>query len=545
MKNQIPIIIFLFLFSLNYAQENIHLALQRREYQTNLQEDTVPDMKQMTCLEDNPDALSKKKKASIKELCFFRNLFYNLEVSLGQNSKQNFELALDLLSPFTWVKSDNCSSCYQNDDKEFKCKKNCNMYDFSKTHQCVSKKKCTKTNKTATLDYINHNFTGKFSYENVRIESIDAEIPVVKIKRFKIMDVEIINNSPNYLSDGALGLGLEADEDDDDDDAEEDSGIMTAIINSASSINNRLFSIYIRENVENDDNYQPTIIFGEVNTEYQNNEDDKIDYINVNTKSKFDWDLPLYSLTFSGSGQTSEIVFNKSSAILTLDTTFISLPVKEINKLIDYLNSLNMNCKIDIEKVDSLYCANVDKSKLQSVKLYFNFKGTNNKIHSINIGFDSLMKDCKGNTCYFLINKSSSKSTILGEAFFKNYYVVFDMDNQNVGFVLAASKADEPISRIVKKEGRKFSRFLKYFFILLGVILVILCPFYIYQLCKIYKRKKANIRYEEGNSSIQMDKVGDDSAYDFQAEMKEKLEARKKAEAEQHQNQENTIKTEG
>jgi len=62
------------------------------------------------------------------------------------------------------------------------------------------------------------------------------------------------------------------------------------------------------------------------------------------------------------------------------------------------------------------------------------------------------------------------------------------------------------------------------------VILAILCPFYVYQLCKIYKRKK-EVKYDEGNVST-IEKIGEDTAYDFQAEMKEKLEARKKAEEE-------------
>ncbi len=161
----------------------------------------------------------------------------------------------------------------------------------------------------------------------------------------------------------------------------------------------------------------------------------------------------------------------------------------------------------------------------------FKFQGDDEIPHNLTFNPERLLKDCKGGlkltdksvSCYFQIHQSHSKSTILGQAFLKDFYAVFDMETKAVGFAPGALKEDEPITHIVKREGRKFSRFLKYFFILLGVILTILCPFYVYQLCKIYKRKKGSLNYDDGNS-IQIDKIGEETAYDFQIEMKEKLE---------------------
>ena len=538
--------LFIFLFSLFTIcfpqtviepQGNIHLALKRREFETNFQK-TVPDLKQLTCMVDNPDKIKKKTNKRVTELCFFRNLFYNVEVSIGLNSKEKFELALDLMSPYTWVKSDNCENCYTNKKSERICSNDCTMLDFSQTHQCIKKKKCLKTNESATLDYVNHNFTGEFVYERLKIESIDDEIPLVNVKRFKILDVEVINNSPNYFSDGALGLAFEEEaSSNNSESSEENAGIMTAIINAAPTIEDRIFSIYIRENNTDDDTYIPTIIFGDVNPEYQDNDSDVIDYIQINSNSRFDWDLPISSLKLKSSDKIKEISFDKSCAILTLDTTFIALPTREMKELLDYLNSIDLNCKTDKEKFDSLVCSNVVKSKLLAFQMNFVFVGDDNKPHTIKIDPLSLVKDCSGTlegdksvSCYFLLHTADSKTTILGEAFMKNYYTIFNMETQKVGFVEGAMEADEPIIHIVKRETRKFSRFLKYFFILLGIVVAILCPFYVYQLCKIYRRRKS-MKYDEGNS-MQIEKIGigEETAYDFQQEMKEKLEERRKAE---------------
>lgn len=547
----LPLLLSLFPLPIS-SQENIHLSLQRREFPTDFQ-NSLPDLNQLSCLLDNPDSTPKKKKKStITQLCFFHNLFYNVEVGLGLTSKSpKYEFALDLLSPYTWVKSDSCRNCYKKKGKDI-CKTDCNMFDFSQTHQCLSKKKCLKTNTTASLDYINHNFTGKFSFENLIIQSEDSEISLLKLKKFKLIDVELISNAPNYNSDGALGLGLEdlansEDSDDNESTATEDSGIMTAITKAASTIDDRIFSIYIRENNPDEDAYQPTIIFGEINPEYQDDESESLDYVPVNFQSKFDWDLPIYSLIVKGKeSERNEIVFDKSSAILTLDTTFIGLPAKELSQLVDYLNDLSLDCGVDKEKFDTLYCSQVNKASLKSLQISFTFKGDDEISHSLKFDPTRLLKDCKGGleltdksvSCYFQIHQSHSKSTILGEAFLKDFYTVFNMDTKAVGFAAGALKVDEPITHIVKREGRKFSRFLKYFFILLGVILTILCPFYIYQLCKIYKRKKGSLNYEEGNS-IQIDKIGEENAYDFQIEMKEKLEAKKKEEEKQKSNNDN------
>lgn len=523
------------LIYVTYCQENINLPLQRREYTLDFKS-SVPTT-QMICMEDNPDPAPKKKKKAITQLCIIRNLFYNMEVTIG-TKKDKFELALDLLSPYTWVKSDSCKNC-KDRNGEYSCDDDCTMSTFDQTHQCIKKKKCEKTNETVSLDYINHNFTGIFVYENLKIESNDDDFPSVPVKRFKIVDVDTINNAPFYNSDGGLGLGLEDDDTTDSESPENDSGFVTSIMKAVKEMEERTFSIYIRENDPNDDAYQPTIIFGDVDNEYQDKEEDPIKIIKINNNSKFDWDLPILSMKLSLGDQSpkTEIAFTKPSAILTLDTTFIGFPAKELKDLISYLNEVGLNCKKDTEKFKALYCSNVGKDKLKSIKFEINFQNSSGLLITVSLDPLDLIKECSGTlsdtrstSCYFNIYEANSKSTILGEAFMKKFYTIFYLDTKTVGLVEAVKKEDEPIKHIVKREGKKFSRFLKYFFILLGALLVILCPFYVYQLCKIYRRKKANLQYEEGNT---VDKIGEDSAYDFQVEMKEKLEARRKAEEQQ------------
>ena len=275
--------------------DNFLLLLTRQEYKVDLFSTTLPQT-QFTCMQDQPEPKKSKKRQITPQLCFFRNLFYNMEMTIGGSK---FKLALDLLSPYTWIKGNTCESCYSS-DQGVNCIKKCEMAGFNKTHNCDVKKKCKSTNIKASLDYSNHNFTGNISYETIRLkDKFDDE--KISIKKFKIIDMQTIFNAPNYLSDGALGLSPE-DDASKEDQPEEDSGIVTAMANAQKNTEVTMFSLYIRENRASDSEnslYQPTLIFGDPEEDFQRFPEHQADAIPVNQDSLFDWDLPLQKITIN------------------------------------------------------------------------------------------------------------------------------------------------------------------------------------------------------------------------------------------------------
>jgi hypothetical protein len=287
---------FLLIFFLPaFLSDNLLVLLTRQEYKVDLFSSTVP-ISQFTCVQDQPEQ-KKSKNRKITQLCFFRNLFYNMQMKIG---KSQFYLALDLLSPYTWVKGSACESCSFVEEGNT-CVKNCKISGFTTLHTC-EKKTCKSTNIKAELDYFNQNFTGNIVYENIRLkDKFDNEKDQLSIKKFKILEVQKISNAPNYLADGALGLSPE-DDASKGDEPEEDAGIVTAIANTQKNTEVTMFSIYIRENqgLESENSlYQPTIVFGDPEEDFQRFPEKEANAIPVNQNSLFDWDLPLQKITIN------------------------------------------------------------------------------------------------------------------------------------------------------------------------------------------------------------------------------------------------------
>ena len=121
----------------------------------------------------------------------------------------------------------------------------------------------------------------------------------------------------------------------------------------------------------------------------------------------------------------------------------------------------------------------------------------------------------------------------MGEAFLKDFYTIFDMENDAVTMMEAVAKETETVVEQVKETGRKYSKFLKYFFIVIGVLLIVLCPLYLWQVYKILKRRKNNENWEDPNAL----QLGDDPNYDLGADVKEKMERKKREEEEKMKGQ--------
>ena len=78
--------------------------------------------------------------------------------------------------------------------------------------------------------------------------------------------------------------------------------------------------------------------------------------------------------------------------------------------------------------------------------------------------------------CYFLIMKMNfpygEGFWILGDNFLQNYVTVFDMENMRVGFIGQVKQEEIPIN------------FIDVLFIIVGLILVLVSLYILYQVCK-------------------------------------------------------------
>lgn len=364
-------------------------------------------------------------KVDVENVCFYRNLFYNMDVSFMEGSIQetskNYKLSIDLLSPYSWIKSDMCKICTLNEKKNrTQCSSDCSMGDFINTRACITKNGCFKTNRTGTLNFLEYQLKGKFVSDSFKIND------ELTIDGYNFLSVEEVINAPFFYSDGAIGMI-------------KDNLTGSNFIGNLKMVNNHIkediFSIYIREREDNVlSSYRPKIIMGFIFEKYKDKAE--FQYINVNRNSSIFWDLPIQSISLDRKSQNNErkVNFKNNHAFLTLDSTFIALPNKELNELVAILNKwFNNKCSLDENKLNALFCSDLkQESLLEDLKINFIFE--EEKVVEVNPYM--LLRDCKHENgkldCFFNVHESLSSFTVLGEAFLKNFYSVFDYNHNKV-----------------------------------------------------------------------------------------------------------------
>lgn len=406
---------FLMIISLVLSYE---ILLQRTEHEQIYSSDKDFTYDHIVCKLNN--------KLDVQNVCFYRNLFYNMEASFMEGSNkdksQKYKLSIDLLSPYSWIKSDICKICtLSKKTNKTQCTSDCNMRNFNNTRKCNQENGCFITNKTGTLDFLEYQLKGKFISDSFKIND------ELMINNFNFLSVEQVINAPFFYSDGAIGMI-------------KDNLIGSNFFGSLKKVNDNIkeeiFSIYIREKENNElSSYRPKIIMGSIFEKYKKDETE-FQFINVNKDSSIFWDLPITSITLDKKSQNSKktVNFRNNHAFLTLDSTFIALPNQELIELLAILNEwFNNKCSLDEIKLNALFCSDLkQESLLEGVKIKFTFEGE--KVVEVNPYM--LLRDCKHENgkldCFFNVHESFSTSTILGEAFLKNFYSVFDYDHSKV-----------------------------------------------------------------------------------------------------------------
>jgi hypothetical protein len=190
-------------------------------------------------------------------------------------------------------------------------------------------------------------------------------------------------------------------------------------------ISSALFSIYLSNNDFEGTDYTSNIILGGYDVQaYADKDDDQIKYIDVVAAY---WQVRLKKVQFDG----DDIDTVANYAILDTGTSLLVAPYADYAYIV---NELSAKYEAYIVNNQLAYKCN-SASDMPGIEFQlgsYQFKLAASSIFSYDSQF-----------CYFLIDSSNLSFWILGDVFLRNYYVIYDMDNLQVGLVGSITKKSD------------------------------------------------------------------------------------------------------
>lgn len=299
-------------------------------------------------------------------------------------------------SQYLWIPSSSCSSC-PNGQNKFKASASSTL---------------SESDKPVELNYGSGSCSGTLDYDTV----MTGQNTTVKATQqgFVLVDTED-SVFQQQDTDGILGLGFSSLSDD----------VQTFVQNLADQgqIDSALFSIYLsNDHFETSTDYKSNIIFGGYDVEaYADKGDDDIKYIDVIAGY---WQVKLKKVEFDGDNIDSDANY----AILDTGTSLLVAPSSDYSYIVKQLSEDYTAYVIDDSLAFSCSSTN-DMPNIEFILGKYEFKLP---ASSIFLYQESL--------CYLLIEASDVSFWILGDVFLRNYYVIYDMDNEQVGLVGSITK---------------------------------------------------------------------------------------------------------
>ncbi|OMJ66508.1 hypothetical protein SteCoe_36617 [Stentor coeruleus] len=356
-----------------------------------LKASAVPKSKQHKIPDDFPDIalITSAVENSI-------NLQYNAVFGIGTPS-QNLTLVLDTGSSYIWVSTTNN---FNKDSKVFNSKD-------SSTYQDL--------NISIDLEY----GVGKVS-GNISLESISAENLTVKEQHFVL--AKSIYDLDGLDSDGLMGLGFDYLSD----------GYPTFIENlkSQGQISRAIFAIYA-SNIDNQFKDSVITIGEDLSSIYGIGSSHTIqvhqyygyDAYWVIEISSFMYQKEKSKLWIWSSGGDTYVDHSIKVGILDIGSSLISGPKKPIEAYKKVVQSKHKNRCYDYGYL-ACSCKAGDYSNF--LDLTFEIDGYNYTVHAENMMY------YESGYCYVLIEPNDYDMWILGMPFYREYYMVHDMDNKEV-----------------------------------------------------------------------------------------------------------------
>ena len=319
----------------------------------------------------------------------FLNAQYFSEISVG-TPPQEFKVVLDTGSSNLWVPSQECGSiaCYLH-----------SKYDHgdSSTYK--------KNGTEFQIKYGSGELEGYISQDTVRIGDITIEH----------QDFAEATSEPGLAFafgrfDGIMGLGYDTISVD---------HVVPPFYNMIDQglIDEPVFAFYLSDT--NDEGAESEVVFGGINKDHYHG-----DMVKIPLRRKAYWEVDLDAISFGD--QTAEI--DETGVILDTGTSLIALPstlAELLNKEIGAKKSFNGQYTVECEKRDSL------------PDLTFTLTGYNFTISA----YDYILEvqgSCISAFMGFDIPEPAGPLAILGDAFLRKWYSVYDLGSHSVG--LAKSK---------------------------------------------------------------------------------------------------------
>lgn len=331
----------------------------------------------------------EKNKGHSLPISNYLNAQYFSDVSIG-TPPQEFKVVLDTGSSNLWVPSQDCGSiaCYLH-----------SKYDHtdSSTYK--------KNGSEFEIRYGSGSLSGYVSQDTFRIGDL-----TVKKQDFAEATAEPGLAFAFGRFDGIMGLGYDTISVD---------GIVPPFYNMIEQglLDEKVFSFYLSDT--NDESAESEVVFGGVNKDHYHGE-----MVKIPLRRKAYWEVDLDAITFgkdTAEMDDTGVILDTGTSLIALPTTIADL----LNREIGAKKSFNGQYTVECEKRDSL------------PDLTFTLTG-----HNFTITANDYILEVQGSCISALfgmdIPAPAGPLAILGDAFLRKWYSVYDLENKAVG--LAKSK---------------------------------------------------------------------------------------------------------
>ncbi|KAF2487222.1 aspartic endopeptidase Pep2 [Neohortaea acidophila] len=332
--------------------------------------------------------LPEKKHPHVVPVDNFLNAQYFSDIAIG-TPKQEFKVVLDTGSSNLWVPSQDCGSiaCYLH-----------TKYDHSDSSSYK------KNGSSFAIQYGSGSLEGYVSQDTVYIGDL----------KIKHQDFAEATSEPGLAFafgrfDGIMGLGY---------DTISVNGIVPPFYNMLDQglLDEPVFSFYLGDtNKEGDDS---VAIFGGVDKDLYKGE-----MVKIPLRRKAYWEVDLDAITFGDESAELDgtgVILDTGTSLIALPSTFAEL----LNKEIGAKKGFNGQYTVECDKRDSL------------PDLTFTLTGHNFSISS----YDYILEvqgSCISAIMGFDIPEPAGPLAILGDAFLRKWYSVYDLGNNAVGLAKA------------------------------------------------------------------------------------------------------------
>lgn len=333
-----------------------------------------------------------------------RLLDYELTQYSGQikisESFDVFEVIFDTGSSYLWVASTSCTSC--------------KSYGLTEFFDCDDSDSCDDSDTLISISYGTGSLSGYFVTDNVQIGDLTSEDQ-------EFIDVTELMGFDSFGSNGILGLGLSA--------AAEGHTTLIDNLQLQGEISNRIFSFYLGGKTGS---YLPQFtIDGYDERLIQNGSN--ITYCPLN--DVFYWGVEIISIYLQSADENFSVFDYISSdiseAIVDSGTSLLVLDSASFQLIFQYLNEITQCFLLE----GFIVCSETNLTKYPDIVINL-------------CGNEFILEPQDYLEAYIssyivMIEAYDLGYIILGDTFMRKIYTVFDMDQEQIGFAVAAVDGPE------------------------------------------------------------------------------------------------------